>query len=160
MTVTLQHSDSHLKVWIDAPFHNDPPPASEDLWRYEVVEVMLLGEDDRYLEVELSPHGQSLVLFLEGERNIVDRRARIDYQAQIRKGRWHGVATVPLSWLPAGTTRLNAFAIHGTRQRRYLAWKPTGGPKADFHRLALFGSLAECVVSTGPQHSTEDTFGV
>ena len=150
VAVALEQADGYLKLRIDAPFHDDPPPDSEDLWHYEVVELMLVGEDDKYLEIELSPHGQSLVLSLHGERNVVDRGAPLDYQAQTHNGRWHGVTNIPLSWVPAGTNRLNAFAIHGTSQRRYLAWKPTGGSQPNFHRLAQFGSLAECAEDASP----------
>lgn len=146
VSVGLERAERHLLLRIDAPFHNDPPPASDDLWHYEVVEVMLLGEDDRYVEIELSPHGQSLALSLHGERNVVERGAMLDYKAQIQPGRWHGVARVPLPWLPAGTNRLNAFAIHGPSARRYLAWKPTGGPEPDFHRLGQYGFFSECAV--------------
>lgn len=41
---------------VDAPFHDDPAPplpvgVCPGLWDYEVVELMLLGSDERYLEV-------------------------------------------------------------------------------------------------------------
>lgn len=143
VTVTMELSDAALTLRVDAPFHGDPTPGRDsldDLWNYEVVEVMLLGEGDAYLEVELSPHGQYLVLFLRGERNIVRRGDDLDYRADIVGGRWHGVAHVPVAWLPADTDRLNAFAMHGTdAKRRYLAWKPSSGSRPDFHRLSAFG---------------------
>jgi hypothetical protein len=145
--VTLEHAASTLRVRVAAPFHDDPPPDSDDLWRFEVVELMLVGQSDRYVEIELSPHGLSLVLFLRGERNIVGRAAAVDYHAQIHKGHWQGVAAVPLAWLPPEMSRVNAFAVHGaTEPRRYLVWRPTGGPQPDFHRLAQFGELDECRV--------------
>lgn len=133
-----------LTVLVDAPFHNDPIPGSADLWNYEVVELMLVGENEHYLEVELSPHGQHLVLFLEGVRTVVHRDVRLDYRARIEGNRWRGVAHLPLGWLPAGIHRLNGFAMHGTgTARRYLAWRPTYGAEPDFHRLQAFGSLDE-----------------
>jgi len=147
VAVTMELGEGELTLEIDAPFHDDPPPDSDDLWTYEVVEVMLVGEDDTYLEVELSPHGQYLVLFLHGERNVVRRGDHLDFRVDldVDRGRWHGVAQIPTGWLPLETDRLNAFAMHGTQsQRRHLAWKPTGGPEPDFHRLSTFGSLAEC----------------
>jgi hypothetical protein len=145
VAVTLEQEAIALRLRVDAPFHDDPPPDSDDLWKHEVVELMLVGEDDRYLEIEMSPHGRSLVLFLDGERNVVDRGSTLDYRSKIHLGRWHGAASIPHAWLPAGTNRLNAFAIHGTGpERRYLAWKPTGGDRPDFHRLRQFGSFAEC----------------
>lgn len=149
------HQQSGLVLRVDAPFHDDPRPESGDLWMYEVVELMVVGVDDEYLEVELSPHGQYLVLFLRGERNVVSRGARLDYRAQIDGQRWSGVAHIPTEYLPSlrdttDTTerlKLNAFTIHGTgEKRRYLAWRPTGGQRPDFHRLATFGSLSDCAV--------------
>lgn len=145
VAVVLELGDTELTLRIDAPFHNDPPPESDDLWRHEVAELMLVGADDTYLEVELSPHGRGLVLFLKGERRVVHRGVRLLYRADIEGGRWRGEASIPIGWIPIGLDRLNAFAIHGTGQgRRHLAWKPTGGPRPDFHRLAAFGSFDEC----------------
>ena len=145
VTVAIDRTELDLTVRIDAPFHDDPLPESDDLWKHEVVELMFVGADHTYLEVELSPHGPALVLFLRGERHVVDRSTTLDYRAHIDGRRWQGVAHIPLDWLPVDTDRLNAFAIHGSDpNRRYLAWKPTGGPQPDFHRLAAFGSFEEC----------------
>lgn len=146
VTVTMERRDVVLTAQIDAPFHDDPPPDSDNLWTHEVVELMLVGADDTYVELELSPHGQYLVLFLHGERNVVRRGAALDFRASINGSRWHGVAQIPVNWLPIGTNRLNAFSMHGpSPKRRHLAWKPTGGPRPDFHQLATFGSFDECL---------------
>ena len=149
MTMELGHSELTLRI--DAPFHGDPPPDGDDLWMFEVVELMLVGADVAYLEVELSPHGQYLVLCLHGERHVVERGAVLEYDATIQGARWQGVAHLPIGWLPVETSRLNAFAMHGRNQeRRHLAWKPTGGPRPDFHRLKAFGLLAECLADDTP----------
>jgi hypothetical protein len=106
---------------------------------------MLLGADDHYLELELSPHGHYLVLELHGRRRIVHQGRLLDYRAQIAGGRWHGEARVPIGWLPLGCRRLNAYALHGHgAARRYLAWRPGGGERPDFHRLDAFGELGDC----------------
>ena len=145
VAVAIELGDTELTLRIDAPFHNDPPPESDDLWKHEVAELMLVGADDTYLEVELSPRGRYLVLFLEGERRVVHRGVRLLYRAEIEGRRWRGEASIPIGWIPIGLDRLNAFAIHGTGQmRRHLAWRPTGGPRPDFHRLAAYGSFGEC----------------
>ena len=147
VAVAIELGPTEVSLRIDAPFHGDPPPDSDDLWMHEVVELMVVGSNETYLEVELSPHGQHLVLFLSGERHVVHRGVALDYRADIAGGRWQGVASVPVSWLPRGANRLNAFAMHGTgRHRRYLAWRPTRGPHPDFHRLAEFGWFSDCVV--------------
>lgn len=154
VAVAMKRDENGLVVRVDAPFHDDPRPESEDLWLYEVVELMVVGADDAYLEVELSPHGRHLVLLLQGERNIVRRGATLDYQARIDGQRWSGVAHIPTDCLPSSIEtieRLNAFAIHGTQeQRRYLAWRPTGGRRPDFHRLAAFGSFGDCAIEEAP----------
>ena len=145
VTLVLELEDNHLSVYVDVPFHDDPLPDTEDLWNHEVVELMLVGRDDRYLEVELSPHGQHLVLFLHGERRVVHRGAVLGYRARIDGDRWKGEAHIPIGWVPSGSTRLNAFAIHGAGEdRRYLAWQPTGGSSPDFHRLVAYGSFDDC----------------
>ncbi len=141
-TLALTLEDDGLRVEVDAPFHGDPPPASsERLWEHEVVELMLLGDGDRYLEVELSPHGHALVLMLAGERNVVHRDLAMHHHAVIDAGRWRGRAHIPRLWLPERTTRLNAYALHG--ERRYLCWRSPGGARPDFHRLEAFGALDE-----------------
>ena len=140
--VELELGDIEITLRVDAPFHDDPPPGRDELWMHEVVELMLVGADDIYLEIELSPHGRHLVLFLNGVRIVTHRDVTLDFRAEIAANRWRGVARIPLGWLPAETRRVNAFAMHGTGpSRRYLAWKPTSGPRPDFHRLAEFGSL-------------------
>ncbi len=140
--LSLELGEDDLRVEVDAPYHDDPPPTSEDLWNYEVVELMMLGSNQTYVEVELSPHGRSLWLFLKGPRKIVRRETPLDYRAVIQGARWQGHAQIPIERLPLETTRLNAYAIHGIGEaRRYLAWKPPGGPAPDFHRLAAFGSF-------------------
>ena len=114
---------------------------------------MLVGASATYLEVELSPHGHHLVLFLRGERNVVHRGVVLDYRADIEGGRWRGVAHIPVGWLPLETTRLNAFAMHGTHEtRRYLAWRPTRGERPDFHRLAEFGAFGDDSIDRSSSH--------
>jgi len=60
------------RIDVDAPLYNDPksptaqPGPVDGLWDYEVVEVFLLGSEQRYLEVE--------VRFL-GERWIFDHKS-------------------------------------------------------------------------------------
>ena len=148
--VELELGDLELTLRVDAPFHNDAPPDSADLWRHEVVEVMLVGTDDIYLEVELSPHSRHLVLFLHGVRTVTHRDVVLDYRAEIAGNRWRGVARIPMGWVPVATRRINAFAMHGTGpRRRYLAWKPTLGPQPDFHRLGEFGSLDDADIMRG-----------
>ena len=68
--------DVHISV--RAPYFSDPAPpgglpgqAYFGLWEYEVVEAFFLNDKDQYLEVEFGPHGQHIVLLLDGRRNAV-----------------------------------------------------------------------------------------
>jgi hypothetical protein len=130
-----------LRIEVDAPWHGDPPPDARPgpcmgLWEYEVVELFLLGDNDRYLEVELGPHGHHLVLELHGVRRVVRSGMRIEYTTARRGARWRGVASLPAAWVPAGLCAGNAYAIHGSgTARRHLACFPAPGSAPDFHRL-------------------------
>lgn len=142
--LALHDAGEHLRIEVDAPFHGDPPPAAGPgptwaLWEHEVVELFLLGEGQRYLELELGPHGHHLLLLLHGRRRIVERLLPLDYRARIHGPRWTGRALLPRTLLPAGPLRVNATAIHGLGQaRRYLSRVPLPGPSPDFHRLECF----------------------
>ena len=74
----LTHTNEHLQIDIDAPFHDDPPPPNPPqsywgLWEFEVVEIFLVGHDGQYLEAEFSPHGHHLLLWLNKPRNILKK---------------------------------------------------------------------------------------
>ena len=141
------HATSDLLVQIDAPFHNDKPPTSAAgpaprLWNFEVVELFLLGGGLRYLELEFGPHGHWLALELEGVRNVVrseNSEQAVQFGAERSEKRWRGTARVDVSLLPAGLSRLNAYAIHGADlERRYLAAFASPGSSPDFHSLEYF----------------------
>lgn len=44
-----------------------------------VVEMFFLNKNDEYLEVELGPWGQHLLLLLQGERNAIKHSLPLDY---------------------------------------------------------------------------------
>ncbi len=142
--IRLEVAGDDLVVVIDAPFHNDPPPIgpagpTDGLWEYEVVEVFIAGPAERYLEIELGPHGHHLVLQLAEVRVPSATRLPIEYQAQIEKKRWQGTARIPLTLLPAGPHRINATAISGIGEaRRYLSIDALPGPAPDFHQPEHF----------------------
>lgn len=148
--VVLAHEHDELCIEVESPYFGDPAPQgpagpTDKLWEHEVVEVFIADAAERYLEVELSPHGHHLVLELSGVRHIVRARLPIDYQATIMPptsetvGRFRGTARLPWSYLPRAATRVNAYAIHGPPAARcYHAHHPPGGEVADFHRLESF----------------------
>lgn len=50
--------------------------------------MFFLGAEDHYLEVEVAPHGQHLVLALKGERNMVKDELPLNYSAELGDGGW------------------------------------------------------------------------
>ncbi|HND30647.1 MAG TPA: hypothetical protein PLA94_11640 [Myxococcota bacterium] len=96
-----------------------------------------MGPEQRYLELELGPHGHYLLLQLDGVRRRAGPPLSLDYRAEIQGDRWTGTALVPLACLPNPIVAYNTFAIHG-RPRVYLAHHPVGGERPDFHRIDNF----------------------
>ena len=137
-----------LLIEVRAPFHGDPAPAGPPgptpaLWEHEVVELFVLGPDDRYTEIELGPHGHHLVLRLAGRRNPVAQGLPLAYTAAVDGDRWRGQARVQRALLPPGPHRVTAYANHGVGPaRRSLAWTPVPGLAPDFHRLDCFPVVA------------------
>lgn len=146
-TVELSAAPGGLQFEIDAPWHGDPPPAhpvgsTPGLWDHEVVELFLLGRDERYLEIEVGPHGHHLGIRLEGVRQPVESGLPLACRVERQEARWRGTVTLPERWLPPGLERYNAYAIHGVgAARRYLAAHAPGGEQPDFHRLGAFAAL-------------------
>lgn len=137
-----------LLLDVDAAFHGDPAPSEPvgstwQLWQHEVVELFLLGADQRYLEIELSPHGHHLVLELQGARNIVRRGLPVRaFDPVVEGSRWSARAELDASLCPAGCDRANAYAIWGVAsERRYGVAYTVGEPTdtaPDFHRIHQF----------------------
>jgi len=156
--------DKGLLITVDAPFFNDPklppdvgnvPGRVDGLWDYEVVEVFLLGEEDKYLEIELGPKGHYLVYSLHGVRNVTQPDLILEsYSAttypspggvgscEEKSWRWRGEAFIPFHYLPQNLTKFNAYAIYKSNQERtYMALFPVPPGKftqPDFHRLESF----------------------
>jgi hypothetical protein len=137
-------SDHDLVLRVLAPLAGDPPPdappgPTDRLWEHEVVELFVAGPDERYLELEVGPHGHHLVLRLEGVRRPVETRLPMELAVRRGEGAWAATARFPRAWLPAGPLRANAYRIHGPPDtRRHLAHAPVPGAQPDFHRLERF----------------------
>lgn len=143
-TVSARFVDEELRVDVDAPYSGDPAPASPPgrtprLWEHEVVELFVLGDGDRYTEIELGPHGHYLALQLAGCRHVVAEGLPLRYESRVADGRFRGTAWLHVALLPPGPHRANAFAIRGVgAKRRYMCAWPTLGDEPDFHRLGSF----------------------
>ena len=147
-TVELSLVRERLLIRIDAPLGEDPPPVgdpgpTEALWEHEVVEVFVVGPDDRYTEIEVGPWGHHLVLQLAGPRNAVARHLPLACSTRVEGPRWTAEARLDSGLLPAGPHRVNAVAIRRVGgQRLFSAWSPLPGDRPDFHQIGSFPPLA------------------
>lgn len=154
--ILLSGSDGDfLSAQFSGRFFHDPAPPTgtpgepyPELWKYEVAEIFFLAPNNQYLEVEVSPYGKHLLILLNGTRNPIKDMLPMKYEANISRASmtWIGQAEIPLSYLPHGVSKLNAFAIHGSGKDRYyeaLYPVPAGKyDKPDFHRLEYFKEFA------------------
>jgi len=157
VTVKLQDFANFVRIEIDAPFYNDPPPPNgkpgepyDRLYNYEVAETFFLCKNtSQYVELEFGAHGEHLVLFLNGRRNDIMKMLPLNYTASIdqKKKRWSGQADVPADYFPPNVTHFNAYAIHNQQingsEPIYKALYPSSGEKPDFHDLDSFKEFSE-----------------
>ncbi|XP_069782089.1 UPF0462 protein C4orf33 homolog isoform X3 [Narcine bancroftii] len=114
--------------------------------QHQIVEAFFLNScKELYLEVELCPHGQHLVLLLAGRGKAWKKELDLKYDAAIHDQNWEGKALLPWSYFPDGVNKFNAYAIHGSGDKRvYEALFPIpkeqlkGGQQPNFHRLEYF----------------------
>ncbi|KAM9818088.1 UPF0462 protein C4orf33 homolog isoform 1-T1 [Syngnathus typhle] len=145
-----------LKMKTFAPFFNDPEaPAGAPgqpfpgLWNYEVVESFFLDSTtDNYLEVEICPHGQHLVLLLSGVGQAFQQALPLVFNATVIGDKWMGEALLPWIYFPPNVNKMNSYAIHGSGEMRtYEALysiprdEIVEGQKPNFHALKYFGNF-------------------
>ncbi|XP_029657913.1 UPF0462 protein C4orf33 homolog isoform X2 [Octopus sinensis] len=151
--LSIEGIDRWLRLEVEAPFYKDPAPpggkygeACPELYNYEVVEAFFLNDSNQYLEVELAPRGEHLLLMLNGRRNAVVQQLPMYNIAEIKDGFWRGIAYIDNEYLPRNITKFNAFAIHGTKDSRtYSALFPASKGEfdfPDFHRLQFFQKVS------------------
>ena len=146
-------------ITVDAPYYDNPPPKKHDdtcvcLWDFEVVEVFIKGRMDKYIEIELSPHGDYLILAMDGHKQCFHESLKPkSYCAEISGNRWTGKLVIPFTYLPPPLVCahcplfcFNAFAMHDEAEKRmHFAHFPAsaegGYDQPDFHRLHLFEGL-------------------
>jgi len=165
--LTLKEEKDGMVIEVEAPYYDDPKPpngksgeAYYKLWEYEVVEAFFLASSkEEYLELEFGPHGQHLVLLLNGTRQAVKHSLDLEYSAEIDGKVWRGVAVIPKSYFPEGFDKWNAYAIHGTEEteRVYKALFPVPGANPDFHRLDDFQEIKglECLKAVRTDREAE-----
>ncbi|XP_016104512.1 UPF0462 protein C4orf33 homolog isoform X1 [Sinocyclocheilus grahami] len=151
--IRFSPGEDGLLMQVTAPFFNDPPapagPPGEPfpgLWDYEVVESFFLNSNtEQYLEVEVCPHGQHLILLLNGKHNAFMQQLPLSFKANIKNKTWKGEALLPWRYFPQGINKMNSYAIHGSGAgRTYEALYSVPredlveGQGPDFHRLEYF----------------------
>nr|XP_023998728.1 UPF0462 protein C4orf33 homolog [Salvelinus alpinus] len=97
----------------------------------EVVEAFFLDSTTvNYLEVEVCPHGQHLVLLLSGRGHAFMQQLPLSFTATITGNRWEGEALLPWCYFPPNVNKMNSYAIHGSGAgRTYESLYPV--PQAD-----------------------------
>lgn len=161
-TLMLVDRPGHgVEVRLCAPWHHDPLPSAppgrlDGLWAFEVVELFLLGDDARYLEVEVGPGGHHLALAFAGERVRVEEDVPIHVvfedastwtdatAAEVEC--WNARLFIAEEHLPPGWReggrRCNAYTIHGAPEARHYAVAfALGTVQPDFHAIAAFPAL-------------------
>jgi alpha-galactosidase len=123
----------------------------DHLWERDVAEAFLQPDPTRehnYREFEVSPNGMfiDLDIFPGGLADLksgLKKSVLLDEKAR----RWTAELAIPLKALtpnfdPKAVWRANFYRVEGkTEPRTYLAWRPTGTPKPNFHVPAAFGQL-------------------
>ncbi|XP_065453783.1 UPF0462 protein C4orf33 homolog [Chrysemys picta bellii] len=150
--IRFKAGDQGLIMEVNSLFFDDPSAPSgepgkpfDGLWDYEVVESFFLNSETKdYLEVELCPHGQHLVLLLSGG-NCFEKGLDLIFKADINWNKWNGTALIPWRYFPPGVDKMNSYAIHGSGMgRTYEALYPIPredielGQGPNFHRLEYF----------------------
>ncbi|XP_073428189.1 UPF0462 protein C4orf33 homolog isoform X2 [Dendrobates tinctorius] len=158
VTITFKPHQDGLVMEVYALFFEEPTAPSgkpgepfNGLWDYEVVESFFLNsKTTQYLEVELCPHGQHLVLLLSGVGNAFKRELPLEFAADTTSdwGKWRGTTLIPWSYFPPGVNMMNSYAIHGAGIGRvYESLYPippqeiAEGQGPNFHRLEYFNEF-------------------
>lgn len=152
-TLSLSLRGERALLQVNAPYAGDPPPPGPPghcfgLWTYEVVELFVASEarPERYLELELGPHGHFLALSFEEVRapnaHQLSAAGAASYRSEQRGARWSARLSFPQSWLPPAPWRGCAFSIAGVDgARRHLLSSPLPGEVPDFHQPTEFPPL-------------------
>ena len=160
--VALERHGSDVRFETRAPWWQNPSPGGParsvwGLWEYEVLEIFIVGQGGRYLELEIGPWGHHLMLALSAPREIERRHLT---PAQLRCERHSAPLSddVPhLAWSSEGLIhgeqlpvpyrdqemvpywRVNSFWCFSRDQQRYhCSASPLPGERPDFHQPQHF----------------------
>lgn len=130
-------------VKVRAPRTDAPQPPGNSgrfpqLWRYDVVELFLLGENERYVELEFGPFGHYWFLQLKGCRQIVGEIEPLMHECKHTEDTWEaGACLPPLDFQPHAC---NVTCILST-QRFHGSLVELPGEIPNFHQLKYFFPL-------------------
>lgn len=130
---------------------SDSKGRRDHLWERDVAEAFLQPDpshEHNYREFEVSPNGMwiDLDIFPGG---LADLKSGLKKSVLLdEKGhRWAAELAIPLraltsSFDPKAIWRANFYRVEGKEEpRTYLAWRPTGTAKPNFHVPSAFGQL-------------------
>ena len=160
--VVLERQGSDVRFKTRAPWWQNPAPESPagsvwGLWEYEVIEIFIVGQGGRYLELEIGPWGHHLMLTLNAPREI-ERRHLIPAQLYCERDAVTQDEDIPyLTWLSEGLIsaehlpvpyrdqemvpywRVNSFWCFSWDDKRYhCSAYPLPGERPDFHQPRHF----------------------
>ncbi len=135
----------------------DPAKERWELWNRDVVEVFVNPQPERvnhYYEFEVAPNNQWIDLEIMLEKQSYDAKWESHFEHATRvdpkKHTWTCEMRIPVSPMnvavmpPNEEWRINFYRADGPGDdtvRRFLAWSPTLGEKADFHVPTRFGII-------------------
>ncbi len=117
------------------------------LWQHDVGELFLKhAECDRYLEINLAPHGAWWSCLFQAYREPLDESPVpiVDLEATTTDDSWEASLTIPRDCLEdslafGGATRANVCFILGpAADRHHFSWADLAHDPPDFHQVADF----------------------
>lgn len=119
------------------------------LWEFDVVEVFLTrepGERLPYIELQISPLGQTFALLINTPRVETSYPEHLSFEsnARVENGKWTSILKIPVAEIPGKEKVIygNFTACLGpSGQREYFSLAPL--EKIDFHQPKLFLALME-----------------
>ena len=160
--VSLEHTTNGVAFDVRAPWWQNlapegPPRSVWGLWNFEVVEIFIVGDGGRYLELEINPYGHYLMLMLSAPRKIEQKqmspkqmhcvRASGGSDLNARQASWSATGLISADDLPVPYRdqemvpywRVNSFWCFSNHAQRYHCCAyPLPGEQPNFHQPQYF----------------------
>lgn len=152
--VQVAQIEEGLEIFVSGPVLHEPlvPDALigtrvDGLWKYDVIELFLVGPGHQYLEIELGSGGHWLILGFDRIRHQQDAFETFSPIVKFEKTpekTWESKIMLPWEMVPENLRSLNAFAILAGQ---HLAYSPVPGEQPDFHQPDSYPSISSLHVS-------------